>query len=150
MAFDKKTWANNQGGGTPLDASGLNDLESRIADSIDELDIVAGLVGLGGIVESGSNANGRFIRLESGDMIVYRRATKPANTGYLDLTMPYPFIDTNFISIITNQYTNTAIVFYSANPISNNVARIYSYRDLSGNNTNVDVSFSYIAIGRWK
>lgn len=38
MAFDKKTWANNQAGGTPLDASGLNDLESRIADSIDELD----------------------------------------------------------------------------------------------------------------
>ncbi len=36
MAFDKKTWANNQGGGTPLDASGLNDLEDRIESGIDE------------------------------------------------------------------------------------------------------------------
>jgi|LSQX01.2.fsa_nt_gb hypothetical protein len=36
MAFDKKTWANNQAGGTPLDASGLNDLEDRIESGIDE------------------------------------------------------------------------------------------------------------------
>ena len=39
MAFDKKTWANNQAGGTPLDASGLNDLEDRIESGIDELDV---------------------------------------------------------------------------------------------------------------
>ena len=32
MAFDKKTWANSKAGGTPLNASGLNDLEQRIED----------------------------------------------------------------------------------------------------------------------
>lgn len=68
MAFDKKTWANNQGGGTPLDASGLNDLESRIADSIDELD-------KGVIVESGFGVNGYYRKWVDGSVDMWHKFT---------------------------------------------------------------------------
>ena len=89
MAFDKKTWANNQGGGTPLDASGLNDLESRIADSIDELD-------KGVIVESGFGVNGYYRKWTDGSVDMWHKFT-------VDLSSLTPWKSVDYVWTLPTQ-----------------------------------------------
>ncbi len=88
MAFDKKTWANNQAGGTPLDASGLNDLESRIADGIKNPPLVEGVLSM----SAGFTSEAKLFRL--GNIVFFfgtLRGTIAANEGEAVATIPSGF-----------------------------------------------------------
>ncbi len=161
MAFDKKTWANNQGGGTPLDASGLNDLESRITDSIDELDVdLASHKAESAskhITDSGSNANGRYVKFDDGTQICYINkdytgvAIKAEygalyrSDSNLQLSYPAPFISTPELSLGSK---GSSVPFAYINSMTSTFFNFRPVRVTS--NSSVDFSLSAIAIGRWK
>ena len=159
MAFDKKTWANNQAGGTPLDASGLNDLESRIEDEFGYMDLK-----IDETIQRGSNINGTYIKYANGFMDCFHQitATCEGNAAILDFTWTYPqsFISNPIVfdfPLNANGLPNIdEYTFYKVKSTQysislNNVRLIYfapDYKYWTVGSTTMPVNV--MARGRWK
>lgn len=107
-----------------------------------------------GIIESGSNTNGSYIKYADGTLICRGSAgpiTTNAGTGAdATITLPYNFKDRWFdvtISIIDGQAYWGQIQF-SLITLSGSQFKITTWNNSGG--TNANQYFSYIAIGRWK
>lgn len=68
--MDKITWINGQAGGTPLSAENLNQMEDNIETAINDVQTYAE-----GIVESGTNVNGKYIKYKDGTMVCTKKVT---------------------------------------------------------------------------
>lgn len=110
-----------------------------------------------GIVESGSNDNGNYIKFSDGTLIQRGEADCPANVGYAGITFPIPFIDNNYIMIANNKFMGETE--YGDNDQVRNIvtpqnwlkdkAYIYAYfydHSIATYKRRVQ----YIAIGKWK
>lgn len=94
------------------------------------------------IVESGSNANGNYIKYADGTMVCYKSSFAPSDAGgYYDWTLPASFIDTSYYysSMATNG-VNTLTVGWTNSFKTTSVCRFRYFVALC------DV----YAIGRWK
>ena len=111
----------------------------------------------GYIVESGSNANGSYIKFSDGTMIQRGKGECPANVGYADITFPIPFIDANYTMTANHKYSGESGYGGSAqlrnitNPqnSTNSTAFIYSYL-YDASIASYKRRVQYIAIGKWK
>lgn len=107
-----------------------------------------------GVVESGSNSNGSYIKFADGTLIQEGDTgsfTIPASTGgSKDVTFPINFYDTNYCVTQTNLGGGT---YYSWVAESTTNKTISGFTCSCWNNTSAGSSttnFSWIAIGRWK
>ena len=139
----------------------------NVQDAIDELreqnnDLDA-LVGLGGIAESGSNANGNYIRFADGTQICYQTVnlTIINTTGESDqvYTFPAVFIENPRSTITLSDIRSTTINAGNVGKIgmwgeslpSTTGGRIRIY-PVSGMTlmTGATIPFTIVTVGRWK
>ena len=138
---------------TPISSTNLNQLQTNIENAIN------------GVVESGSNNNGEWIKYANGTMIckgtwnigAYTTGGNTiGNLWYGDINIwhqfPQPFVSrptVNFdIYDIRNDFGGGLWVQKKANSIE--TARFGGFRILSATNTSMNVSIDFIAIGNWK
>lgn len=110
-----------------------------------------------GIIESGSNSNGKYIKFRDGTLICWGTATTPTGTisnnnigtygwsfygGSVEKTLPYGFINTSYRVIASSNIWSGFVI---AQHTSTSSITFYYYSQLS-NYTVVD----FIIIGRWK
>ena len=104
-----------------------------------------------GIVESGSNENGSWVKFADGTMIQYGSILNNAN-GLATVSFPKRFISSDVIvttSIAYNSYTSNNPVLTLVYP-SNSTVGIYSRKSDGSVETNTTVKTNWKAIGRWK
>lgn len=106
-----------------------------------------------GVVESGSNTNGSYIKFADGTLIQQGNTgsfTVPAGTaGSKDVTFPINFYDINYY--VTQ--TSLGGAYYSWVAESTTNKTISGFKCNCWNNTSAsaaDVGYSWIAVGRWK
>ena len=106
-----------------------------------------------GVVESGSNSNGSYIKFADGTLIQEGNTgsfTIPANTGgNKDVTFPINFYDTNYY--VTQ--TSLGGVYYSWVAVATTNKTVSGFTCNCWNNTTASActtEYSWIAIGRWK
>lgn len=108
------------------------------------------------IIESGSNANGSYIKYSDGTMICYGSTSLNEvsvsdyysfckRTNSLTITFPMEFDEVPNVTI-TNQ--GFGIFSYTINNITANNFSYYAFTYPSG--SNISGSLQYVAIGRWK
>ena len=103
-----------------------------------------------GIVESGSNSNGSYIKFSDGTMICRGTFTIPANTNEFILQLPKSFENTGFQISITNVFSNSPFVLYSCGIGQKDKIEIYA-RDVTIQSYPTTTSQAkYIAVGKWK
>ena len=110
--------------------------------------------GKGYIVESGSNANGSYIKFSDGTMI--QSGTVNCNTSsYGLITFPAAFSSPNVIMIANNIYNQSGelglILTTQSDTTTTGVIYLRKYEN--GNLvtvTNTKVAVNWIAIGKWK
>lgn len=158
---------------TKANADTFNTLQDNIEDAINNVSIdlddevstestngvenqaITNYVNTKGITESGSNANGSYIKFDDGTMICY--ATLPfamnitgqfegiyyANTGAI--TFPQEFYETPTINVTIRGVAGGGYSFYTPtkSDFSGFIWKIQS-------KSNVDLYVMYFAIGRWK
>ena len=122
---------------TPINSSNLNQLQTNVENAIN------------GVVESGSNANGSYIKFGDGTMICMNLASCGANLDSVQVTFPQAFINTNYFVTALNRYSNIAGVNWSYGTTTNTTMVLYP-RTSAGVLPTVSTVCSYIAIGRWK
>lgn len=124
--------------GTIIDSMMSGDDQHINAPSIDAVKNY-----VSGIVESGSNENGAYVKYADGTMICYGIINIAAGSTYTDITFPQSFTG-NPIITITNVYLNRDDIIWS-------VAGTRAYVKM-GNGSTVSVATRgyYTAIGRWK
>lgn len=151
-------------GTTPaLNATNLNKLQDNVENAIAEQINTQNTTSdsetyscnyINGIVESGNNTNGYYVKFIDGTLICYGtkgNVTTPANDGKSTLiTLPTSFINTNYnVSFtVVNGGAYWANVSTSVNSKNTNNFRMYTWNEAGSDNSNQ--SFSYIAIGKWK
>ena len=135
---------------TPLSANNLNQLQTNVENAIN------------GVIESGSNANGSYVKYSDGTLIQYNNATvndqaisnQYGNTGLYTgtrtITFPISFLDTNYSAFCGEFKWGTGASWGMVNSRNNKnwmtlIALDFISRD-AGTNTDV----SWIAIGKWK
>ena len=116
-----------------------------------------------GIIESGSNANGNYVKYADGTMICYRTATATLNcttawnTLYIgdDRTTVWNFAQTFINTPVVNLRLETATgasfiqgSYYPLNVTTTGLSGISIIRPDS--RANIDVILNIIAIGKWK
>lgn len=133
---------------TPINSENLNLLQTNVESAIN------------GIVESGNNTNGNYIKYTDGTMICHfskglatTTCTQVANMYQYEFsnpfTFPVPFVDTPSVTI-SNGYVSSAASALIWAFQRNNVG-IQSIKTLSPSNFSGQyVAFNYIAIGKWK
>jgi hypothetical protein len=114
-----------------------------------------------GIIESGSNANGSYIKYSDGTMVQWGAVTTTTGSAASNLygttsggtyyaaagrTFPTPFISQPLIS---SALISPAAVGYTSN-IGSLTASTFSGIVGSGPDNNATVVFTYVAIGRWR
>ena len=142
MAYTRVNWEDLPSTDTPINATNLNKMDEGIYNNS---------------FETGSNANGSYIKFNDGTLIQTGVGQCPANTGYADITFPMAFYDTNYIMIANHKYTGGSSYGGSAqlsnitNPQTNNTttAFIYSYQ-YDSSVASYPRNVQYMAIGRWK
>jgi hypothetical protein len=165
-------------GGTPdiqMSDSSTNSVENRVikgyvdnvADSIPELSNTYGTSNVDGytqnyinnnvgVVDSGSNTNGSYVKYADGTMICSNRVsfTRDITSEYEGMyfnstgtiTFPQEFISAPFLTITLEQ--NGSLL--GVNSISRTTTGFGSYVWKSQAKSNVTFYLHYIAIGRWK
>ena len=112
----------------------------------------------GGIVESGSNANGNYVKYADGTMICRNNAVVsgiPVSTvqgalytsGNLEFDFPQPFLSAPTVSIIPR--ASATVLFAQQSGSASNIKLIYKI----SSPTSVTIEsliVNWIAIGRWK
>lgn len=127
-----------------ISATNLNNLQDNVENAIN------------GIIESGSNANGNYIKYADGTMICYKRV----NFGNISISNPWgafyeseelnignyaqPFIEEPRTFVMP---VNTFFVERSSNMNETSFGSFYAVRPVS---TTVYVTVDCIAIGKWK
>jgi len=109
------------------------------------------------IIESGSNSNGDWVKLEGGTLIQSGVGTCPADVGYAEVTFPLEFKNINYIMIANHKYTGgngyggSGQLRNITNPQSYTKSSAYIYSYFSdGSIANYVRNVQYIAIGKWK
>lgn len=141
--YARVNWEDLPSTGTPINATNLNKMDEGIYNNS---------------FESGSNANGSYIKYEDGTMICYglmpvtMALNIPTGSGFYGASSPNKYYAQTFIEtprvFIDNNNANWALVLYIEKDkekiIRINLASFTAY---DGEATfNID----YIAIGRWK
>lgn len=130
---------------TPLSANNLNQLQTNVENAIN------------GVIESGTTNDITYVKYADGTLIQYGIAEISANVGYIQLTFPQSFINTDYTILATNKYTggsgyggSSQLVNIVTGQVTNaSSGYIYSYLpDLTIANYPRKVQF--IAIGKWK
>lgn len=145
----KITFENLPGTNTPVNADNLNDMQDNIEDAID------------GVVESGSNTNGNYVKFLDGTMICYgfvsaslTRTTSMTAGGYRTSgqsnNFPAAFISVPRIVITDVSSTGTSNGCSAASSSSNPSVFSTYWWGINSNSTAISYSASYIAIGKWK
>lgn len=132
---------------TPINSSNLNQLQTNVENAIN------------GIVESGSNDNGSYIKYADGTMIQRGNVLAPADVGYADLTYPLPFygakdditLTSNHVYVGGTTYGGTAQILNITvvQKVDLTSGYIYSYLT-SGSIASYPRNINWVAIGRWK
>lgn len=143
--MEKINFENLPSTNTPINATNLNQLQTNVENAIN------------GVVESGSNSNGSWVKFEDGTLIQRGTAQCPADVGYADVTFPVAFIDDGYTIVASHKYTSgdgyggslqlTNIT--NAHGYSTTQAYIYSYL-YSGSYASYKRNVMYIATGKWK
>ena len=109
------------------------------------------------IVESGTNANGTYVKFNDGTMIQYGRC---ANTHSIDtsygsvyigdlqiITLPSAFVDTNYKIMLT-----AIAPMNSAYVVDDNktTTQVYYFPVSYLSRTSRELSINFVAIGKWK
>lgn len=133
MAYTKTEWVNDS---VPaINASNLNKIEQGIYDNA---------------FESGSNANGNYIKFNDGTLICRATINTSANESEKKIYFPTSFINSSFNVIVTNIYSNRKDVIWT---VTNSNKEYFIVFPVVSNTSTVPTSASsanYIAIGRWK
>ena len=144
MAYTKTEWVNDS---VPaINASDLNKIEQGIYDNA---------------FESGSNANGDYIKFNDGTLICYVKKTinfsfsssqKWGNIWESNLTslgiFPYTFYETPAVNISNSSGAGGFIEGFQGTTTTN-IGSMYMCRPLDTNSPQT-YTLSIIAIGRWK
>lgn len=183
MAYNKKTWLARLGQGlnkfifnggskvtldsapdvvsqqgTPLSADNMNDLEQRIKSGFDDVDSA-----INAIIETGSNANGRYYKFINGLLICEHRITVTVSSweawGSIYRSIPsfkwtFPLAFQNYSRPRTFFSCNSAVygvLSCGTDGDNNNTqsASIQAFKP-SDAGANTEFHFSCFAIGRWK
>lgn len=163
---------------TPIDADNLNLLQSNVENALPVLDTavstsstngienqaITNYVDTKGINDSGSNANGNYIKYDDGTLICYGlkycrmgawevdgSVYTAFNLSTSKITFPIEFYSkpTCYVNIA---YESTGYWETWFGRITWNVSGVNDIQLFRANtaSTNLDFQFSYIAIGRWK
>lgn len=104
------------------------------------------------IVESGSNANGTYIKYADGTLIQYSLSGGSSDIAGITVTFPTTFIDTAY-RIIANSAdsSSTSILFPKINSKTTSNFNLRSYLRVDGSSTYTTSVYSidWVAIGRW-
>lgn len=137
---------------TPVNATNLNDLQDNVEDAID------------GIIDSGSNANGNYIKYVDGTMICtgayelpsgHKNFNKPyGSVYYTDLTetISFPMSFISVPNVVPSFYVQGGVgagLTIRSAPTTSQFA-VYPHYANSFNFESSTLKIYYIAIGRWK
>ena len=129
-----------------ISATNLNNLQDNVENAIN------------GIIESGSNANGKYIKFSDGTLICYGRAIMSfsINIAYgsvfrsdiQSISLPYSFIDTNYV--VTLQGIAPVHVCYAVDDDKSvNLFKFYPVGFVSQASVS-SRNIGYMCIGKWK
>lgn len=171
MTYTKTQWVNGQA--PAISAENLNKIENELESldtglsnklgvdkvvnqySTSETDVYSANY-VNGIIESGSNANGKYIKYIDGTLICYSTKTGSTTenvdyfghcrrTEWILITFPYNFYSTPIIN------SSCSLSGYVGEVEGNITTTGFEERILTASsNTGLSYSVSYIAIGRWK
>lgn len=142
---------------TPLSAENLNLLQNNVEDGIsDNLIEAKDYTDTKGITESGSNANGNYIKYDDGTMICYNRVSQTKNIdiayegayfGSIErVNFPQTFIDIPSVTVTMEQ--SSSLLTFNFSGVSATSFGGYMWKQQT--KSNVSVYIHYIAIGKWK
>lgn len=139
--YEKQTWTNVYGE-TPFTADRMNHIEEGIAN---------------GVVESGSNENGSWVKFNDGTLICRMRKTiRALNKGefYGETPLfPSKFINKANCNINISQSSNNggwALIMHNAFPTSDGASYYLNFYNADTNYATATSDWDIIAIGRWK
>lgn len=135
------------------DAAAHEDIRERIND-------LDALVGLGGVKESGSNANGEYVKFENGIMVCWKNSINVpySSATVLQVIWTYPSAFVTNPSVIATKnssgiYNDTVVkrdsIVATDDGMNVNTIRIRPIGSLTFTSTDV-LPVSVFAIGRWK
>lgn len=149
-------------GSTPLSASNLNLMQSTLLGNVkddltDDTKIPSVKAVKSGIMESGSNDNGNYIKFYDGTLICYADKYGESSLfdywgqfkrGQVTVTFPQTFIANPFVNTGLKNAESFAQLSVSAEDIkiSGFTAKVFK----PNNATSVSCELTYIAIGKWK
>ena len=126
---------------TPINSSNLNQLQTNVENEIN------------GLIESGSNARGSYIKLPDGTLIQRGKANCGTN-GFASLTFPIPFIDEDISMTADNTYSGSGQLGIVLTTQTTKTTGVIYFRKYENGNlaivTDTTVEAHWIAIGRWK
>lgn len=173
MAYTKQVWADLPAKTSPFSASRMNHIENGISNNdtnkLDKTSVktikttsdsdIYSCNYVNGIIESGSNDNGKWIKFNDGTMICSNRISVVAaiNSAYGTLyrsdavnipDFPVEFIEKPSYSFSCDSTYSAFVVNWSATT-KTNTGMIILVR-IGSSTPTVDFNISYIAIGKWK
>lgn len=121
--------------------------------SNDKLVSVVGETAENGGIESGSNANGNYVKYPDGTLIQYGSSIGSTSALGITETLPITFLNTGY-RIIANgsSSTSSSILFPKINSKTTTTFNILSYAKGDSVSTHALATYDidWIAIGRWK
>lgn len=167
--MEKINFENLPSTNTPINADNLNLLQNNIENAITETqtnleNTTTNLENaINGILESGSNDNGSYIKYADGTMIVYKTVygTTDITTVWGNLyvssdvnlgAFPIPFITRPTITVSPQTQTGTQYILVGNGSGSYGTETIYGTVCLARPNSRTGVAYvlDIVAIGRWK
>lgn len=157
MVYEKQTWEDYPSTNSPITSDRLSHIEQGIYDNSTTLQTIATTAQ--NIIESGSNANGNFVKYSDGTMVCYGTVytTNPTHNDWygfcrisneFTFSLAKAFKDNNYsltISSTTYGYFSTIITSITTNSFG---FRAFTHnQDAYTPNNGV---FNYIAIGKWE
>lgn len=173
MAYNKTVWQDLPNTTTPINATNLNKIEDELelldqsagipTDGIigyDGSTIPAGYEETEGIIESGSNVNGKYIKYNDGTMICWNTFTKSQITTtqawgslYWSDAITPPNFPVSFINVPTVTMTPTGSTdsYWMINEGDVSTTKPMNFRFVRATSrTGGSCIMNYIAIGKWK
>ena len=104
-----------------------------------------------GIVESGSNANGSYVKFAEGTLICRGLVVVAGDAnGAGTIVFPHPFIDINYSVSLTNRYDNLPNVIWSCSGRELDKVGVYPRTSVTNSIPTVLTRADYTIIGKWK
>lgn len=157
MAYEKQTWEDYPSTNTPITSDRLNHIEQGIYDNSTTLQTITTTVQ--NIIQSGSNANGSYIKYSDGTMICYGNYSfNSSNSDYwgnfyrsenYTINFPQGFSTTPIVNVTPN--SDDGSISAVLNIVNLNTFEMCQIKSKGINpNTNLSNLGQYVAIGRWK